>query len=109
MPAPTKKRILSRLPGFFFGPGIVFPAEASEKVYRALLGDFRHYSTVEAVICARGSVTELFAAAMGQAFLYKALRGGAIAWEMIANSAILHGELSELVIVSSRDSEADTQ
>lgn len=101
MPAAEKKVILGRLPGFHFGPGVLFQGEVSEQVYQALLGDYRSLSREEARVRARDSVTELFTAAMGQAFLYQALRGGPIAWEMIANSAILHGELSKFIIVPS--------
>lgn len=111
MPAAEKKAILGRLPGFFFSPGAVFQSEVSEQVYEALLGDYRSLTREEARVRARDSVTELFTAAMGQAFLYQALRGGPIpiAWEMIANSAILHGELGKFIIVQSQYFKADTQ
>lgn len=101
MSAAEKKAILGRLPGFHFGPGVLFQGEVSEQVYQALLGDYRSLSREEARVRARDSVTELFTAAMGQAFLYQALRGGPIAWEMIANSAILHGVLGKFIIVPS--------
>lgn len=109
MPAAEKKAILGRLPGFFFSPGAVFQSEVSEQVYEALLGDYRSLTREEARVRARDSVTELFTAAMGQAFLYQALCGGPIAWEMIANSAILHGEFGKFIIVQSRYFKADTQ
>ena len=97
----SKKAILSRLRGFCFGPGAIFAAEVSEHVYLALLGDCRHISTAQTVERARDSITELFTAAIGQAFLYKALRGGDMAWKMIADNAVLHAELGEFLIVLS--------
>ncbi|KAK0742779.1 hypothetical protein B0T18DRAFT_391686 [Schizothecium vesticola] len=48
MPASEKKAILSRLPGFFFGPGVLFLAEVSQQVYHALLGDYQSLSREDA-------------------------------------------------------------
>ncbi|KAK1828071.1 hypothetical protein QBC39DRAFT_265947 [Podospora conica] len=93
MPAPAKKAIMSRLPGFFFGPGDIFPIQISEQIYLALLGDFRDISRQEGLVRTRASITELFRAAMNQAFMYQAVRGGLMAWEMISKDTILHCEL----------------
>ncbi|KAK5658081.1 hypothetical protein OQA88_2637 [Cercophora sp. LCS_1] len=84
-------------PGFFFAPGPIFVGEGgatAHRIYSALTGqDLAGISSDETSARVGRSMAALFEAVLRHQDLFRALRGGPIVWDVVAQEASLFADI----------------